>query len=126
MFEPLSLSTARGTAPFSSREVSIAGVLAGYLVVPPAGLGSDPVVVNGLDGHGILSGVADAISPQLGPTCAVFSAGGVDCWGLGLAGELEPGTPRTPRIPLLWCKSSAACAASISRAFTICGTRVMG
>lgn len=47
---------------------------------------STPVVAEGMGGLGALSGVK-AIATEREATCAVTSAGGVDCWGIGGLGD---------------------------------------
>jgi alpha-tubulin suppressor-like RCC1 family protein len=52
---------------------------------------STPVEVKGVGGSGTLSGVK-AIAVGDGPTCALMSASGVDCWGLNDFGQLGDGS----------------------------------
>ncbi len=54
-----------------------------------------PVQVVGVGGTGILSGVASLTGNGAGTFCALFTSGGVDCWGNGSWGALGNGTMGT-------------------------------
>ena len=60
---------------------------------------STPVPVVGVGGSGVLSGVAD-ISAAGYDTCALLSAGTVDCWGLNGNGQLADGTTTDSLVPV--------------------------
>jgi RHS repeat-associated protein len=58
-----------------------------------------PVQVLGVGGTGTLSGVA-ALTNEGAGFCARLSAGGVDCWGEGIAGELGNGAFNSSAVPV--------------------------
>lgn len=64
---------------------------------------SRPVPVTGVGGKGVLTGVASVASDTLGygdEYCAVLRAGGVDCWGDNLDGQLGNGTTKNSDKPV--------------------------
>jgi alpha-tubulin suppressor-like RCC1 family protein len=62
-----------------------------------------PVAVEGAGGTGTLTGVtslAGTVGTGGGTYCALLTSGGVDCWGLGSAGEVGSGTFSNSDIPV--------------------------
>jgi len=57
-----------------------------------------PVAVEGVNGVGLLSGVA-RVSSDVG-YCALLTSGGVDCWGYGGEGALGNGATGTSDVPV--------------------------
>jgi alpha-tubulin suppressor-like RCC1 family protein len=51
-----------------------------------------PVPVEGVNGAGLLSGVASLVNDGVEGYCALLTSGEVDCWGWGANGELGNGT----------------------------------